>query len=140
MVRMTVHYQGDLRCELVHEPSGATIQTDAPKDNMGKGEAFSPTDLIGVSLASCALTTMAIYAKRNGKELGRMSAEVTKIMSADAPRRISKLLLAIRMPGGLVESERLVYQEAAENCPVFKSLHPSIQIETTFSYPDDSSK
>ena len=134
MVKITASYLGELHCELKHEPSGSILETDAPKDNMGKGEAFSPTDLTAASLLSCMLTTMAISAKRNNKELSDMSGEVIKEMSADAPRRIAKLTVTIRMPGGLSKEERTAYEQVGNNCPVFKSLSPAIQIVTNYFY------
>ncbi len=132
---MEIAYEGSLHCQLTHGPSGVTIQTDAPKDNQGKGEAFSPTDLVAAALGSCILTTMAIYAKRHDKELGKMTAQVTKEMSADAPRRIAKIGIKIVMPKGLSEEEKKTYERVATSCPVHKSLHPDTQADVTFTYP-----
>lgn len=132
---MEIAYEGSLHCKLTHGPSGATIQTDAPKDNQGKGEAFSPTDLVAAALGSCILTTLAIYAKRHGKELGEMTAQVTKEMSTEAPRRISKITVKISMPRGLSEEEKKSYERVATSCPVHKSLHPDTQADVTFIYP-----
>ena len=136
MVRITASYTGDLRCRLTHVPSGAVIETDAPKDNAGKGEAFSPTDLCASSLLSCILTTMAIYAKRHGKELSGMSGEVIKEMSVEAPRRIAKLTVTVNMPKDLSPEERQTYERAGAACPVHKSLGPETQVLMTFAYPD----
>ncbi len=132
---MEIAYEGSLHCKLTHGPSGVSISTDAPKDNQGKGEAFSPTDLVAVALGSCILTTMAIYAKRHEKELGKMTAQVTKEMSTEAPRRISKISVKITMPKGLSEEERKNYERVATSCPVHKSLHPDTQADVTFTYP-----
>ncbi len=132
---MEIAYEGSLHCQLTHGPSGVSIQTDAPKDNQGKGEAFSPTDLVAAALGSCILTTMAIYAKRHDKELGKMTAQVTKEMSADAPRRISRIAVKISMPKGLSEEDKTVYERVAASCPVHKSLHPDTQAVITFTYP-----
>ena len=134
MIKITASYLGELHCKLKHEPSGSILETDAPKDNMGKGEAFSPTDLTATSLLSCMLTSMAIYAKKSDKELSNMSGEVIKEMSADAPRRIAKLTVTIRMPDGLSKEERAAYQQVGDNCPVYKSLNPAIQIVTNYLY------
>ena len=136
MVKITASYLGDLHCNLKHEPSGNVIETDAPKDNMGKGEAFSPTDLAAASLLSCVLTTMAIYAKRQGKELPGLSGEVLKEMSAEPPRRIAKLTVTVRMPKTILKEERAAYERAGDSCPVKKSLGPTTQVVTTYLYSD----
>lgn len=136
MVKITASYLGGLHCKLKHEPSGSIIETDAPKDNMGKGEAFSPTDLAAASLLSCLLTTMAIYAKRHGKDLSNFGGEVIKEMSADLPRRIAKLTVAIHMPKGLSKEERTTYERVGDNCPVQKSLGLATQVMTTYHYSD----
>ena len=95
MVKITGEYQGDLHCVATHEPSGNTLVTDAPKDNLGRGEAFSPTDLTAASLATCIATTMALAARRSGVELKGLRYEVTKEMSTDAPRRIVRLATTV---------------------------------------------
>ena len=132
MVKITAVYSGDLHCVLTHEPSGKTLETDAPKDNMGRGESFSPTDLCASSLLTCIMTTMAIYAKRHGKDLQGFSGEVLKEMSADAPRRIARLVVTIRMPGGLTSEERATYERVGNSCPVHKSLGPETAVETRY--------
>ncbi len=134
MVRITASYLGGLHCRLTHGPSGAVIETDAPKDNAGKGETFSPTDLCASSLLSCILTTMAIYAKRHDKELSGMSGEVTKEMSVEAPRRIAKLTVRVNMPD-IPAEDRATYERVGNSCPVHKSLGPETQVLTTFVYP-----
>src|SRR5471032_282805 len=98
MVKITGEYQGDLHCTAAHGPSGNTLVTDAPKDNQGRGEAFSPTDLVATALATCIVTTMAIVARRSGVELTGLKYEVTKEMSADAPRRIARLTVDLWLP------------------------------------------
>lgn len=133
MVQMNVIYQGDKHCELTHGPSGQTISTDAPKDNNGRGEAFSPTDLCTVSLATCALTVMAIAAEKEGVSLKGSTASVTKEMRND-PREISRIGLTLKMPKALTPEWRQRLETIALNCPVKRSLNPSIKIETTFSY------
>ncbi len=136
MVKITASYLGDLHCRLTHGPSGAVIETDAPKDNMGKGEAFSPTDLAAASLLSCILTTMAIYAKRHGKVLVGQSGEVEKEMSTEAPRRISRLTVRVSMPKDLSAEDRLAYERVGGSCPVHKSLGPGTQVLMNYIYPD----
>ncbi len=136
MVRISAVYEGDLHCTLTHGPSGRTLPTDAPKDNMGKGEAFSPTDLSAASLLSCALTTMAIYGKKHGVELKGASGDVEKEMSQDAPRRIVKLTMRLSMPKGIQKEIRKTLESIGENCPVFKSLNPEVKAPIVFSYPD----
>ena len=91
MVKITGEYQGGLHCTAVHGPSGTAINTDAPKDNQGRGESFSPTDLVATALATCAATTMAIVARRHGVDLAGLKDEVTKEMSGEGPRRIARL-------------------------------------------------
>lgn len=135
MVEMTVFYTGEKHCELKHGPSGSTIETDAPKDNQGRGERFSPTDLIGAALASCVLTTMAIMAERHGIDLKGASANVTKEMNPQ-PRRIARLPVTVTMPKGIQLEDRQRLEAAAHSCPVIKSLSAEVQAPMTFSYPD----
>mgnify|MGYP001588812177 CR=1 FL=1 len=136
MVKIGITYEGSFHCRLTHGPSGTEISTDAPEDNMGKGEAFSPTDLTASSLGSCMLTTMAIVAQRKGIELGSASAEVIKEMVSDPERRIGKIHVSIKMPAGLKPDERTILERAAHACPVVKSLNPAIEIPTKFNYTD----
>jgi len=131
MTKMKVLYLGDLHTECTHE-SGAKIETDAPKDNRGKGEAFSPTDLFALSLGSCMVTLMAIHSKKLGIELKGMTAEVEKEMSLLGQRRVSKIIVRLRsshLPNPLVR-EKL--EKAALECPVHHSLHPDIKVEVDF--------
>jgi putative redox protein len=134
MVKISVSYQGDKHCSLIHEPSGSNIETDAPKDNQGKGEKFSPTDLMGASLASCILTTMAIVAERDGLSLVGGRAEVQKVMISD-PRRIGSLRTTVYLPETIPLNYRKKLENAAHHCPVHKSLHPDIDasIEVIYS-------
>jgi uncharacterized OsmC-like protein len=134
MVKMSVDYTGGLHCDLVHGPSSTRIETDAPKDNMGKGERFSPTDLVGAALGSCMLTTMAIFAKRDGLELDGAKAVLTKEMVATPSRRIGALTVEITMPASLPQAARAKLEEAGINCPVQKSLHPDVKIPVKFVY------
>lgn len=133
MVKMNVTYQGQKHCELVHEQSGSKIETDAPKDNQGKGERFSPTDLVGAALASCILTTMAIVSERDGISLEGSTASVEKRMT-DSPRRIESLTVHIRLPARLSADQRRKMENTAKACPVHKSLHPDVRLPITFEY------
>lgn len=133
MVRSQIVYNGQLHCDLVHESSGSKIETDAPKDNQGRGESFSPTDLVGAALGSCILTTMAIVATRDGIELKGAKATVEKTMS-EKPRRIEQLSVAITLSKDLDENHRRKLEETAKHCPVHKSLHPDVKLPVTFSY------
>lgn len=132
-VKMHITYQGQKHCELVHEPSKSKIETDAPKDNNGKGERFSPTDLMGAALGSCILTTMAINAEREGLSLTGAHASVEKIM-ADQPRRIESLPVHIHLPRALTAEQRRTMENIATSCPVHRSLNPDVRIPITFSY------
>ena len=134
MVKITGEYQGDLHCAATHTPSGGTLTTDAPKDNQGRGEAFSPTDLVATSLATCVATTMAMAARKHGVELRGLRYEVTKEMSDDAPRRIVRLAAEYWLP---VRAEALpagLLERAALNCPVHRSLHPAIAKPVVFHW------
>lgn len=132
-----VNYTGELRTKAVHLQSGATIITDAPKDNHGKGEAFSPTDLVATALASCMISIMGIAAKKeNMTPVDGANAEVLKVMAAD-PRRISEVHVKITMPQkAYSEREKKIYENAAHTCPVAKSLHPDIKQVLEFVWPD----
>ena len=136
MVDLRIDYEGALHCRLTHGPSGAVIATDAPKDNMGKGEAFSPTDLVAAALGSCMLTTMAIVALRKGIEFKTASMKAVKEMVTDPERRIGKIHITVEMPRGLGPEHRAVLERAAHACPVVKSLNPAIEIPTKFNYSD----
>ncbi len=126
MVTITGEYQGDLHCSAVHEPSGNTLATDAPKDNQGRGEAFSPTDLVATGFGTCVATTMAIVARKHGVELAGLRYEVTKEMSSDAPRRIARLAGRFWMPASAKGVPEGVLEKAANTCPVHQSLAPSV--------------
>jgi hypothetical protein len=132
MVRIQLSYQGGLRCSATHEPSGNTITTDAPLDNNGRGEAFSPTDLVATALGACMATVMGIVAERKAISLEGLRIEVRKHMSEDAPRRISRLEVDLHMPIPAAHPERKLLESAARSCPVHHSLHPDI--ETVFSW------
>ena len=128
MVRIQLSYQGGLRCAATHEPSGNTISTDAPLDNNGRGEAFSPTDLVATALGACMATVMGIVAERKDIPLEGLRIEVRKHMSEDAPRRIARLEVDLHMPVPAEHPERKLLESAARGCPVHHSLHPDIAI------------
>jgi len=129
-----VGYKGDLRTECVHLKSGNTIITDAPTDNHGKGEAFSPTDIMSTSLVSCMLTIMGIVAEKNEISFGNAKAEVTKVMGTE-PRRVIEIIVQIEMPEeNYSEDQKKLLENAALNCPVAKSIHPEIRQNVSFSY------
>jgi len=127
MVKITGEYQGELHCTAIHAPSGGALGTDAPKDNQGRGEAFSPTDLTATALATCAATTMAIVARRHGVDLAGLRYEVTKEMSAEGPRRIARLALQLWMPPAARQVPEGVLEKAAHGCPVNLSLGPGVE-------------
>jgi putative redox protein len=128
MLTSNVKYIGELRTGAVHTQSGKEILTDAPKDNHGKGEAFSPTDLVATSLASCMLSVMGIVARReNATSIDGARAEVLKVMYAE-PRRIGEIHVKIFFPENVYsDKEKKIYENAAHTCPVAKSLHPDIR-------------
>ncbi len=122
MVRIDVVYQGELRCEAVHEPSGATLLTDAPADNHGKGASFSPTDLVATALGTCIATVMGIAAEKHGVDLSGMRVTVVKTMGAEPVRHIAKLNTILHVPVEPDERVRTVLERAAHTCPVHASL------------------
>lgn len=128
MPTATLKYLGELRTEAVHVQSGTTIITDAPTDNHGKGEAFSPTDLLSTSLAACMMSLMGIVAKTHDINLGEITADMTKTMASD-PRRVAKIEINMRFADGARynEKQRIILERAAMTCPVFLSLHPDIE-------------
>lgn len=137
MVGMQIVYKGEKHCELTHGPSGSMIETDAPRDNNGRGEKFSPTDLMGAALGSCVLTTMAIMAEKDGGtvDLRGARARVIKEMNPN-PRKIASLPVEVEMPRGIKPEDRKRLEAAAQTCPVHRSLHPDIKAPITFVYPD----
>lgn len=131
-VRIDVRYEGELHTLATHGPSGARLETDAPKDNAGKGESFSPTDLLATALGTCMLTVMGIYARRKGWEMKGARVTVDKDMAADPVRRVGQLALRFEMPPGIPVEARKPLERAAHTCPVHQSLHPDVKIETAF--------
>ena len=129
----TIQYEGDLRCIAQHLQSGSIVETDAPSDNRGKGERFSPTDLVCTALGTCMATTMAIKATDLNIELKGLTISVTKYMQSD-PRRISKIDVKVSFPSSLVleEKEKIILQRTGDNCPVVKSLHPELLLNIEY--------
>lgn len=134
MVAITMRYDSELRCTATHTPSGSTLATDAPVDNKGRGENFSPTDLVATALGTCILTTMAIVADSIGVSIEGATASVTKEMAAKPPRRIVALPALVTMPTGIAEEHRARLTQAANHCPVHQSLHPDIHAPITIDW------
>ena len=132
MVNVSIKYTGDLHCDAIHGPSHATIATDAPTDNKGKGEAFSPTDLVATALGTCMSTILAMAAEEHGLDVKGMTVNVSKEMSKDAPRRIVGLPSEVHIPLPASTPQRALLENAALNCPVHKSLPPEIERPTKF--------
>lgn len=127
MVRMTVEYGGGLRCEAVHGPSGQRLTTDAPVDNHGRGESFSPTDLLATALATCMATIMGIIADRHAVDLTGMRIDVEKEMVVSPVRRVGRLTTRIEMPLAGDHAQRVAFEQCVRTCPVYASLHPEIE-------------
>ncbi len=132
-VEMSARIQG-LKTELKHGPSGREWYTVPPKDNGGDGTSFSPTDLVGAALASCALSTMALQAGREGLSWGDASAKVVKVM-VGPPRRIGELELELTMPKGVKPEHKARLEQIARECPVARTLHPDVKVPMRFVYP-----
>jgi len=132
MVNISIKYTGDLHCDATHGPSRANLATDAPTDNKGKGEAFSPTDLVATALGTCISTTLGIKAEELGVNLKGMTVDVKKEMSQDAPRRIVALPSEVHIPLPPNSPHREILEKTALNCPVHKSLPPEINRPTRF--------
>ena len=134
MTTVKSKYIGELRTSSIHVKSGAEITTDAPTDNNGKGEAFSPTDLLATALGSCAMTIIGLCAKHNNFDIGTPSFNIEKEM-ATGPRRVIKLKVEISFTGHhFTENQKKLIVDAAENCPVAKSLHPKLNQELVFNW------
>jgi len=128
-------YPGELRTQATHVKSGVTIVTDAPPDNQGKGESFSPTDLLAASLGSCMLTIMGIASRTHGINIDGTNIRITKIMASD-PRRVSEVHIDFDMPKlNYTDKEKTMLDNAARTCPVALSLHPDIKQVIRFNYP-----
>ena len=133
MATIETTYLGDLRTEATHLQSGTKILTDAPTDNQGKGEAFSPTDLLAESLAGCILTTMAIAARTHNINMDGTKAEVTKVMAAN-PRRVGEIIVNIKFPAEYSDKEKIILELAGLGCPVHVSLHPDLKQTINFGW------
>lgn len=136
MVQIDATYLGELRCSATHAPSGNVLTTDAPKDNHGLGEAFSPTDLLATALGTCMLTIMGISARKHGLDLAGAAVRVIKEMAPPAtpPRRVARLTVTFTLPAHLSPEQRTALENAAKSCPVHHSLHPDLVTDLTFNY------
>ncbi|MCW3088498.1 MAG: OsmC family protein [Sediminibacterium sp.] len=128
-------YKGDLRTVATHLQSGTTVETDAPTDNQGKGERFSPTDMVATSLGTCMVTTMAIKARTLDINLEGTRLDVTKVMVSD-PRRIGKIIVHVFFPQelNLDEKQKDLLERTARTCPVERSLHPDVELDMVFNW------
>lgn len=137
-VEIDIVYEGQLHCVATHEPSKATLVTDAPVDNHGKGECFSPTDLVAAALGACVMTVMGIVATRNQIDLSGTRIHVVKEMIQQPVRRIGKLAVTVTVPpeksSRISAAERTKLETAARHCPVHQSLHPDIDAPITFAW------
>lgn len=134
MVEISIVYEGELRCAATHAPSGCVLATDAPKDNHGKGERFSPTDLVATALGACMLTVMGIAARTLQIQLEGARVVVNKHMASAPVRRIATLEVAITVPVALSDAQKQQLEKAAYTCPVHQSLHPDIAMPVTFHW------
>src|SRR5436190_16328635 len=136
MVKVDISYTGDLHCDATHGPSKSKLATDAPTDNKGKGESFSPTDLVATALGTCMSTIMGMRAEELGVDLRGMTVSVQKEMAQDAPRRIAGLPSEVHIPLPPDSPHREALEQAALNCPVHKSLPPEIRRPTRFFWKE----
>ena len=134
MVTMHIEYTGDLRTTVLHESSGTVIQTDAPTDNQGKGECFSPTDLCATALGSCIITTIGIKGLQKGWDITGSKVKVEKIMSSDTPRRIGQLNVEVRIPDQFSDQDKKHMINIAHACPVHQSLHPDVLLNVSLDW------
>ena len=134
MSKIKCSYLGDLKCEAFHLQSGSKINTDAPLDHCGKGENFSPTDLLATSLGTCLLTIMAIKANLNGWELQNIHLDVEKVMTKNKERKIKELLIDIYVPKSLSNEKFIFIKKASKDCPVTRNLSKSLDIQITWHY------
>jgi putative redox protein len=141
VVDIDIEYQGELHCEARHRPSGATLSTDAPVDNHGRGESFSPTDLLATGLGTCMATVMGICAQKQGVQLGGMQVHVKKIMTTAPPRRVARLESMITIPGEVARwidaAARATLEQVAHQCPVRLSLLEAIEVPIRFEWQTD---
>jgi putative redox protein len=140
MVTIDIEYQGSLRCTAIHGPSGSVLETDAPTDNQGKGERFSPTDLLATGLGTCMVTIMGIAARARGFDLPGVRVSVSKHMTTTRPRRIARIDVLLRVPSAVADKlspeERAELERIAHNCPVRLSLREGIEVPVEFQWGD----
>lgn len=134
MISIATEYLGSLRCQSTHGPSQNTLVTDAPLDNHGRGESFSPTDLVAAALGSCMATVLGIYAERQGLDLRGMKLTVGKEMIQSPVRRIARLSVEIHIPLAASHPHKEALERAAMTCPVHQSLHPDVEIPVIFRW------
>lgn len=134
MVEIHIAYKGELRCVATHTPSGTTMTTDAPRDNHGKAESFSPTDLVATALGTCMMTVMGIAARKLNIDISGSTVVVNKTMITKPERRIGELAVVITVPHALDDATREVLKTAALSCPVHHSMHPDIAMPLTFNW------
>ena len=132
MIEIELAYEGNLRVASRHGPSGAELHTDAPVDNRGKGESFSPTDLLATALGSCMTTIMGIRAQDEGWTLEGLAVRVEKHMVADPHRRVGKLVVEVQWPEGLAPDAQRALEAAARGCPVCRSLASAVELDLRF--------
>ncbi len=134
-ITIKTKYLGGLRCESLHVKSGNTLITDAPVDNKGKGEAFSPTDLLATALATCMITIMGIQANQHGMNIDGVECDVTKIMSAQLPRKVVEVVIDFRFAANnFSEAQKQILRDAAYFCPVALSVHPDLKKTVIFNF------
>ena len=134
MVKIDIEYHGDLHNHCVHAPSDRGLDTDAPVDNEGRGESFSPTDLLATALGTCMMTVMGIVARRHTWPLEGATVRVEKHMQTQPERRVGYLVLDFQMPSALPADSRTVLERAAHTCPVARSLHPDVELRVRFHW------
>ncbi len=138
MVDIRIAYPGQLRCEATHGPSGSTLHTDAPVDNHGRGETFSPTDLVATALGTCMVTVMGIQANQRGWHIDGVNIHVKKLMTAQLPRRIARLEVSFDVPDAVADAldgdARAALEHTAHHCPVRLSLLGAIEVPVSFSW------
>lgn len=134
MIEIDAVYEGILRCSATHGPSGSTVETDAPVDNHGRGERFSPTDLVATALGTCMMTIMGIYADRHEIDLAGTRVKVHKHMTDEAPRRIARIVTEVTVPLPEDHPHRNAIEKAAIGCPVHRSLHEEVEKPVVFAW------
>lgn len=136
MVPQSILYLGELRSRATHGPSKVELVTDAPVDNFGRGESFSPTDLVVTALATCQMTTMDLMARRDQIILEGTKVYAEKHMSTEPPRRVARVVIRMEFPSGIPHDYRPRLEIIATTCPVARTIHPDVKLDITFSYPD----